>query len=78
MTEKPHIYSRYLDDILVNIRDESALESLKHELEQNSVLTFTIEVGMNSTLAFLDVGISAPSGKFKRQFTVNIPARDIA
>ena len=65
MTEKPHIHSRYLDDIFDDIRDESALESLKHELERDSVLTFAMEVGVNSALAFLDIDISAPSGQFK-------------
>ena len=64
MTEKPHIYSRYLDDIFVDIGDERALETLKNELQRHSVLTFTTEIGENGKLAFLDVDISAPSGKF--------------
>ena len=65
MPEKPHIYCRYLDDIFVDIRDELALGHLKQELERHSVLTFTTEVGQNSTLAFLHVDISAPNDQFK-------------
>ena len=64
MAEKPYIYSRYLDDIFVDIKDEPSLMHLKEELERHSVLTFTTEVGENNTLAFLDIDISAPSGQF--------------
>ena len=64
LQEQPHIYCRYLDDIFVDIKDENALQQLKHQLEQNSVLSFTSETSENHALPFLDVEISAASGKF--------------
>ena len=64
LDEEPYVYCRYLDDIFVDIKDESSLQCLKQQLELNSVLSFTTEMGDGHSLAFLDVGINAPSGKF--------------
>lgn len=64
LDERPHIYCRYLDDVFVDVKDESALLDLKTSLEHNSVLKFTTELGVSNKLSFLDVSVSAPSQQF--------------
>lgn len=54
--ERRHMYRRYVDDIFVMVDSETQLASIKTKLEQNSVLTYTYEVG-NKKLPFLDVYI---------------------
>ena len=42
---KPTIYCRYIDDIFVGTQDMTKLQDLKTALQNNSVLTFTHEIG---------------------------------
>ena len=52
-TEKPSIYVRYVDDIFLQIRNETELKNLRKIFEENSVLKFTYELNVNSKLPFL-------------------------
>ena len=54
---KPNLYARYVDDIFVVVRDELHLNSLKMEMEAQSVLSFTFEMNINNAMSFLDVKI---------------------
>ena len=65
LQEQSHIYCRGLYDVFVDIQDEASLQLLKQQLEHHSVLSFTTETGDGRSLAFLDVDISAASGKFQ-------------
>ena len=52
---KPNFYARYVDDILVVVRNEQRLNPLK--MEAQSVLSFTFEMNINNSMSFLDVKI---------------------
>ena len=58
-TVKPFLYVRYIDDILVDVKDDSALDSLKTRLEVASGLNFTVEDSIEHRISFLDVAIDA-------------------
>ena len=62
---KPHIYSRYVDDIFLQINNKQEIIDLKHVFEQNSVLRFTYEMNVNKILPFLDVSVDASADRFK-------------
>ena len=63
--EKPIIYARYVDDIILMCHDISGLQRLKDEFEKNSVLTFSYEVSdIKQQLAFLDVLITRTANGF--------------
>ncbi|XP_076044734.1 uncharacterized protein LOC143027343 [Oratosquilla oratoria] len=64
-TRKPPIYTRYVDDIFVLVRDQRELEDLKTTLQRVSGLNFTTENSVNGQLPFLDVKIDASSQSFK-------------
>ena len=53
---KPPIYCRYIDDIFVVTHDMTQLQALKTALQNNSVLTFTHEIGHNN-INFLDINV---------------------
>lgn len=53
-TNKPTLYARYIDDILLIVNDEEQLLDIKTKFQDNSVLNFTHEIGFNK-LPFLDV-----------------------
>lgn len=62
--EKPSIYTRYVDDIFLQVNSEGDLIHLKEVFEKNSVLKFTYEMSMNKKLPFLDVMVTSDNGKF--------------
>ncbi|XP_076039482.1 uncharacterized protein LOC143024555 [Oratosquilla oratoria] len=64
-TRKPPIYTRYVDNIFVLVRDQRELEDLKTTLQRVSGLNFTTENSVNGQLPFLDVKIDASSQSFK-------------
>ena len=61
---KPHIYARYIDDVLVQIANETELINLKSIFENNSVLKFTYELNVNQKLPFLDVLVDSSNSQF--------------
>ena len=62
--DKPHMYCRYIDDILVEVSDRDALIALKTRLEAESCLTFTVEESDKNRINFLDVSIDASSNTY--------------
>ncbi|XP_076064965.1 uncharacterized protein LOC143039007 [Oratosquilla oratoria] len=64
-TRKPPIYTQYVDDIFVFVRDQRELENLEITLQRVSGLNFTTENSVNGQLPFLDVKIEASSQDFK-------------
>ena len=60
---RPAIYTRYVDDIFVVVRDEEHLKQLQSSLQEKSVLNFTYEIG-NNKLPFLDVLIETSDDKY--------------
>ena len=57
VSSPPFTYCRYIDDIFVDVCGDEQIEQLKQELEDASVLSFTIEKSVNNQLPFLDVAI---------------------
>ena len=55
LEQKPLIYCRYVDDILMLTKDSSEFKNLKSKLENCSVLKFTTELNINNKLSFMDV-----------------------
>lgn len=53
----PFIYTRYVDDIFLVIKNTSTLEEIKHKFEEFSVLKFTYELESKKSLNFLDVKV---------------------
>ena len=64
---KPSIYGRYVDDIFIQITDESQIISLKNALESNSVLNFTYEMNVNNKLPFLDIMVDSSGTDFRTE-----------
>ena len=62
---KPLIYARYVDDIFLQIEDETQLIHLRNTFRDNSVLNFTYELSANSKLPFLDVLVEPVNNKFR-------------
>jgi hypothetical protein len=60
---RPSIYARYVDDILVVVRDEEHLQQLQAKLQEHSILNFTYEIGYNK-LPFLDIMVESSDGKY--------------
>ena len=56
LQNKPLLYLRYVDDIIIIVQEEQHLYDLKENFEKESVLRFTTELGWSS-LHFLDVNI---------------------
>ncbi|XP_076032480.1 uncharacterized protein LOC143020199 [Oratosquilla oratoria] len=65
ITNRKPIYTRYVDDIFVLVRDQRELEDLKATLQCVSGLNFTTENSVNGQLPFLDVKIEAGPQGFK-------------
>ena len=61
---RPSLYCRYIDDILVDIKDLDNLNHLKMKLEETSGLSFTTELSSDSKISFLDVSIDASIDKY--------------
>ena len=62
--DPPYIYTRYIDDIFVDVRDNNHLEQLKEEFQNSSCLKFTTEININNSLPFLDILVTALAKKF--------------
>ena len=60
---RPCLYVRYVDDILLCVRDENHLKALKTLFEDQSVLKFTYELSDHNKIAFLDIWIEAEGRK---------------
>ena len=60
----PNIYCRYVDDVFLDIRDPSHLDTIISRFEDNSVLHFTSELSVNDKIPFLDVLVSVDTGQF--------------
>ena len=65
VAKKPLIYVRYVDDIFVLVNCEDELVYLKRVFQENSVLNFTYELGVNGKLPFLDVQVDKSSTSFR-------------
>ena len=63
--EKPALYCRYVDDVLVDVNSLSHLSQLKTQLEQASGLKFTTELSVGDRINFLDVSLDGSCGTFK-------------
>ena len=63
--QKPHIYTRYVDDIFLQIDREEQIIQLKEIFQQHSVLKFTHEMNIDNKLPFLDVIIDSNETQFK-------------
>ena len=61
---RPFTYCRYIDDIFVDIVDKDHLMCLKSELENKSILKFTVEMSVNNTIPFLDVAVDASDNAY--------------
>ena len=61
---KPKIYCRYVDDIFIVVRYEDEILSLKHKMEENSILKCMYEIGIGNEIPFLDVDVSTDGCKF--------------
>ena len=59
---KPTIHCCYIHDIFVVTQDKTQLQDLKTALQNNSVLTFTHEIGQNSNINFLDINVDTSTG----------------
>lgn len=62
---KPHLYSRYVDDIFVDVSDADHLSKLKNCLQSQSVLKFTTELSTNNRIPFLDLDVDGQGETFK-------------
>ena len=61
---KPTLYARYIDDIFVTYEDDDDLSNIQTALQENSVLTFTIEKSQEDKMPFLDVLIQRENNGF--------------
>ena len=61
---KPKIYLRYVDDILILTNNVNEVIKLQTAFQSNSVLTFTYELNKNNKIPFLDVLIHSNSDPF--------------
>ena len=62
---RPKIYARFRDDIFTTVDRISEIEVLANTLKANSVLNFTIERSINSSIPFLDVNVKNSLDHFK-------------
>jgi hypothetical protein len=61
---KPQIYCRYVDDVFVVVRDEDHLKDLQQQMEAQSALHFTYELGTNNNLPFLDIDVTVTGTEY--------------
>ncbi|XP_076045664.1 uncharacterized protein LOC143027903 [Oratosquilla oratoria] len=61
---KPQLYCRYIDDIFVCTQSNVLLENLRLHLQEESGLSFTIELNKDGILPFLDVLVDSSSREF--------------
>ena len=63
--QKPAIYARYIDDVIVLINNQQDIIDLQNCFQNNSVLQFTYELNVDNKLPFLDVLIDNNTGSIK-------------
>ncbi|XP_076062487.1 uncharacterized protein LOC143037815 [Oratosquilla oratoria] len=63
--EKPSIYARYIDDIIVKVDYKANLTNSKYVLPEISGLSFTIEFSQENNLPFLDILVQQGYSYFK-------------
>ena len=61
---KPRLYLRYVDDILILINNTDDIIRLRNAFQNNSVLTFTYELNKQNRIPFLDVLIDSSGDIF--------------
>ena len=64
MKQKPFLYCRYIDDIFVDVADEEQLKLLKSNLENKSLLKFTVKMSIEHHIFFLYVTADASNKSF--------------
>ena len=69
---RPFMYCRYIDDILIDVRDNDSLHRLKARLEEVSGLQFTVEYSVDNKISYLDIDIdgSGPGNSYKTKGTL--------
>lgn len=55
--QRPDIYCRYIDDILIQTATEKDAERLTTHLQEASGLNFTLEKSTNDTTPYLDISV---------------------
>ena len=65
LNNQPVIYTRYVDDIFLVLRDINALAEIKHKFEQLSQLHYTYELEEKKSIAFLDVRVTRGTNKLE-------------
>ena len=60
-----NIYTRYVDDIFLQVTNESDIVQIKNLFEEHTVLKFTYELNIRNRLPFLDVLIDNSNQSFK-------------
>ena len=58
LENSPLIYTRYVDDIFLFIKNIKTLDEIKRKFENISILKFTYEIENKKTIAFLDVNVT--------------------
>ena len=66
---RPNMYYRYIDDIIVDVEDDTALDILKGKLEEFSGLRFTVDRSVENRISFLDIDID---GSDSTQFATTV------
>ena len=64
ITNRPIKYPRYVDDIFLQADNVNEIRALKQIFEQESVLKFTIELGTENKIPFLDVMVQMHDDSF--------------
>ena len=67
---KPALYTRYVDDIFLDIPSEDDVLRLAQTFKQNSVLNFTHEIEQDQKLPFLDILIERHNTSFSTEVYV--------
>ena len=60
----PSIYTRYVDDIFLQVESVEQLIDLRERFQNNSVLKFTYELSVQNKLPFLDVLVEPKNKRF--------------
>ena len=64
--KRPHIYVRYVDDILILSDNIEEIKKSQQTFQNNSVLKFTYELNMNYKIPFLDANNNFNTCEYKK------------
>ena len=67
-TNKPILFARYIDDIILVVNSEDCITDLLRKIEKQLVLKFTYEIEYDK-LPFLDVSIKMNNDNFQLPFS---------